>query len=156
MGTCRKELAEAVIKDMYEDSLKQALLKHGVKAQNFFATLNNDPLLDELYVRAQQSRAEMFMEQMVEIADTVEDAQRARNMIEVRSRYAAKMKPNKFGDRIDLNVNSTVDIRMALDSAANRMRQVLDITQQSELLTTGSQPAVATKAPILELDDLLE
>lgn len=165
MGTCRKELAEAVIEDCYELSLTDALKKHGVKPQNFFPTLSLVPSLDEKFMRAQQARAELYMAEMIGIADNESiDPNRARNMILVREKYAAKLHPKKFSDRIDINVNTQIDIRGALDEAKNRVRNVLDISnslaieehKEIDLTPTGSKPVENVGTVKNELDELLE
>lgn len=161
---CSREKAELVIQDCYELSLTAALKKHGVKPQNFFSTLANVPSLDEKYVRAQHGRSELYMDEIINIADTEDNAQKARNQIDARKLYASKMKPNKFGDRIDVNLNQTVDIRGALDEARTRIRDVLDISktqlietkQDSSTQDVGSQPAIDVGTAKNELDDLLE
>ncbi len=165
MGTIRKELAEAVIKECFNDSLKNALKKHKVNAQNFFKTLAEVPSLDEEYSRAQQSRSELFMDEIIDIADNEDiDYNRARNMIQVRQLYASKMKPNKFGDRIDVNINQHVSIRDALDEAKNRVREVLDITKtltleqhtEKQNTPTGSKPVDEIGGTAKnDIDDLL-
>lgn len=162
---CKREKAEAVIQSCYGNSLKISLEIHGVKSQNFFKLLSEVPSLDEEYTRAQHARSEMFMDQMIEIADDKEiDPNRARNMIQVRQTYAAKMKPNKFGERIDVNLNQQIDIRGALDEARSRIRDVLDISKMQVIDTkqevlnpaVGSQPTTDESPVEIKLGDLLD
>lgn len=118
----------SIIENMVKhNSLRKSLEIHGVSKQAFHLALNADPILTDLYTGAQHAIAEDLAEQIIEIADSEPDAQIARNQIDARKWYASKVKPNKFGDRIDLNVNQTVDIRGALTEAINRVRPVSDL-----------------------------
>ena len=108
-------------------SLKSQLKLIGVEPFKFFDALNDRPDLEALYTRAQVARAELEVENIIDIADTEDDAQRARNRIDTRRWYAAKMRPQKYGDRIDLNINQTVDIGSALIEAKSRVLPQRDL-----------------------------
>lgn len=101
-------------------SLKQTLKEQGVSAGCFFDAINTNPLQEVRYARAQQMRGELLVDEIIDIADTEPDPQAARNRIDARKWYASKMMPQKYGDRIDLNVNQTVDIGAALSEAQKR------------------------------------
>lgn len=114
--------ANAVIEELAagDSTLKKLFEKHGIGATKFFRLTRENPNLGMAYAHAQHSRAEMQVDEINEIADTETDANRARVRIDARKWVASKLKPEKFGDRIDLNVNGTVDIRGALAEAAKR------------------------------------
>lgn len=162
----KRERAEAVIQDMHEMTLTKALKKHGVGTRNFFGLLKQVPSLEEAYALAQEARAEILADEIVDIADdsTAYDAQKARNQIDVRKWAASKMRPQKYGERIDVNLNQTVDIRGALEESKARVRQVLEIpkiqlveTTSSIVETTGGLKPPETGSTVKnELDDLLD
>lgn len=115
------ETIQLVIDDMYENlSVKRSCEKHGIELKYFHETLNECPLLYQAYECAQQAKAENFADEVIEIADEDENPMRAKNRIDTRRWYAAVMKPKKFGERIDLNLTQTVDIRGALEEARQR------------------------------------
>lgn len=57
-------------------------------------------LLGEQYARARQAQAELIADEVVNIADTEEDPQKARVRIDARKWYAGKMKPKVYGDKV--------------------------------------------------------
>lgn len=141
------DLMQRIIEDMIDEgSLRRSLLKHGVKPALFHKTLLQYPDLDLNYARAQASLSEIYAEDVIEIADDpLIDPQSARNRMDARRWYASKMKPNKFGDRIDVNLQGTVDVSAALLEAKSRTRKVEEI-QPTETIkqlasnTTGCEP----------------
>ena len=54
------------------------------------------------YERAREQRADYLAHQVVDIADTDEDYQRARNRMDARKWAAGKMAPKRYGDRLNL------------------------------------------------------
>lgn len=57
----------------------------------------------KMYARAKEAQADFMAGQIVEIADTEADANRARVRVDARKWVAAKLKPRSYGDRLDLN-----------------------------------------------------
>ncbi len=155
---------QKVIEMMYSAcTLKDALANCGVSSNMFYLTLETHPILHSLYERAQKYRGEIFADEIIKIADEEVDAQKARNRIDARKWYASKMQPQKYGERIDLNVNQTVDIGAALSEARSRLpskstqesahREVNEISNQNkESGTSGSQPV----APESSSEDIFD
>ncbi len=135
-----KELVLKMIESLMDGaSLKSELVKHGLSPSQFFTVINENPSIEDLYIRAQASRTELMVEEIVEIADTEPDANRARVRTDARKWYASKMNSKKYGDRIDLNVNQTVDIGKALAEARARSGQsVIKDAQPIELPILGT------------------
>lgn len=116
------EIAELIISGIYDVKPLIRLLKdHEVNSRSFYEYLAKVPNYPRLYQIAQQARAELLADEIIEIADTDLDPIRARNRIEARKWYASKMQPQKYGDRIDINLTETVDIRGALSEARSRV-----------------------------------
>ena len=75
------------------------------------------------YARAREDQADFYADEIVEIADTEEDAQRARVRIDARKWKASKLVPKKYGDRqmVDMDLNVSGDVVLAaLDALRNR------------------------------------
>jgi hypothetical protein len=87
----------------------------------FFDLLAQNAELSERYSRAQAARAELYGDQVVEIADNEPDFQRARNKMDARKYVASKLHPQKWGDRIDLNIK-TIDLSIPLAEAEGRLQ----------------------------------
>jgi hypothetical protein len=154
------EKAKIVIKEIYNGATrKEAFALANITPYKFGKVLDSSPDLNISYARAQIGRAEDDADSIVEIADNeLIDPNRARNMIDARKWRAAKMNPHKYGDRLDLTVNQTVDIKTALDRANSRLElpisyprqsqdeQVIEMKDVTPQVTTGSEP-VETKDP---------
>jgi hypothetical protein len=82
------------------------------------------------YQKAREYVLENHVEQIVQIADTDENPHRARLRCDVRKWIASKLKPNVYGDRMELNVTNSIDIRAAIEAGRARMR---DVSTQDEL-----------------------
>ena len=52
------------------------------------------------YARAREEQADYYADEMVEIADTTDDPQKARLQIDARKWKASKLAPKKYGDKI--------------------------------------------------------
>jgi hypothetical protein len=71
------------------------------KEPTVYQWLNRHPEFAELYARAREQRAEMIAEDVIEIADTEFDPQKARVRIDARKWAAAKMNPKNYGDKVE-------------------------------------------------------
>tara|TARA_R100001463_G_scaffold129191_2_gene187957 strand:+ start:926 stop:1312 length:387 start_codon:yes stop_codon:yes gene_type:complete len=62
--------------------------------------LRKDQDFSHQYARAREDQAEHYADEMVEIADTTDDPQRAKLQIDARKWKASRMAPRKWGDKI--------------------------------------------------------
>ncbi len=91
------------------------------------------------------------------------DPQAVKNRMNALIWAASKMKPDKYGDRLDISMTTTVDIRGALEAAKKRIHDVLDISKTQliestigiDSRATGLEPVETADLPILSLEDLL-
>lgn len=164
------EKLEAVLADVYEGhALSKSLLKHGVNRQTFYEYKKKNLECEGKYASARESRIELLVEQIIEIADDASiDPNRARNMIAARQWYAGKLKPQTYGDRIDLNVTSTASITDALAAASARAlayrgpaieveSQAVETISDESNQTTGSKPVDELNSKSRDdIDDLLK
>lgn len=56
-----------------------------------------------LYARAREVQADVLADEIIEIADTETDPNRARVMIDARKWLASKLRPKRYGDRVELD-----------------------------------------------------
>jgi hypothetical protein len=54
------------------------------------------------YARAREEQADYYADEIIEIADTAEDANLARLRIDARKWKASKLRPKKYGEKLDL------------------------------------------------------
>ena len=67
-----------------------------------------DPDFQAMYAQAREEQADWHAEQIILIADTEEDAAKARNRIDARKWAASKLKPKVYGERLNLDGDLTV------------------------------------------------
>ena len=67
-----------------------------------FRWLDSNADLCDKYARARETQADNFVDEIVSIADTAEDAPIAKLQIDARKWVAGKMRPKKYGDKIDV------------------------------------------------------
>lgn len=112
------------------ESLRAILETEGLPASStIFAWLNEDSAFSEQYARAREAQAEAIFDDILTIADDgrndwmerknsdgqnigwVENGEairRSQLRIEARKWMAGKLKPKKYGDKIDLNLSGSV------------------------------------------------
>ncbi len=79
-------------------------------ATTVFRWLASDADFREQYTRAREDQADTFVDEIIHIADTVEDAQAARVRIDARKWVAGKQRPKKYGDKLDVEHGGTVTV----------------------------------------------
>lgn len=122
------EDAMCIINEIYEGkSLIEAIGEGRGRRSAFYKLVRDTPELQNIYAQARYFRADLSHDELKSIADDPDiEPLRARNMIDVRKWSASKMNPEVYGDRVDLNINQTVDIGAALLEAQSRVRPILD------------------------------
>jgi len=122
--------------DTCVNELKQSL-KHGLTVSMIFDWLDKDKAFAEQYARAKEEQADFLVEEMLQIADdTSEDdifiekddasgksakrvcnnefVQRSRLRVDTRKWIASKLKPKRYGDRLDLNSTGQEDVKITV------------------------------------------
>lgn len=65
--------------------------------------LDKNPDFARLYAHARERQQEVFAAEVIAIADTEKDSAKARNMMDARKWYAARVAPRKWGDRVEVD-----------------------------------------------------
>jgi len=125
--------------------LKAAVKSVGLTHQSFFRLLAKDKAAAAAYARAQEIRADILADEALHIADSEDDAAKARNQITVRQWLASKLYAKRYGDRIDLNVTQTIDIGSTLAEARARLLPARDLSQVIDAQVIDSQGQNDTK-----------
>ena len=73
-----------------------------------FAWLGKHPEFAEMYAHARDVQQELYAAEVITIADTEKDPAIARNRIDARKWYAAKVAPKKWGDKVDISAKLEV------------------------------------------------
>lgn len=138
----------ALVADFTED-LRESYLKHIASGLTSAATcreLDINPLTPYHYCekdlsfrdrvsRAREIGTDAQVDKLGDILTDEPDVNRARLKSDNIKWIASKLSPQKYGDRIDVNMRHSVDLDSAMSEAMDRVRtkrpQVVDITPQS-------------------------
>ncbi len=121
-----EERAKEIL-DLYSDgtNLQQIEKKRNLPSRRTILRWRTDyPEFGKLYDQALLSYSEAIIEQALQIADTEDDAKKAKNRIDIRTWIASKYNRARFGDKIDIDVRQTIDISESLALAVSRMRSI--------------------------------
>ena len=165
---CTQEQALKIILDLHSTKTIAAVLKeNGVDTKSFFHLVNTVPSITEMYTRVRALRADLMADAVLEVSRSdlnERNPNAARNQMNALTWLASKLKPELYGERIDLNVTQQVDIRGALEEAKSRIRDVIAIRTTAsieshkaiESTATGSKPVLDGSTDKIDLEDLLE
>lgn len=78
-----------------------------------FRWLADDEKLRDQYARARDWQADAYADDCTYIADTEDDPQKARVMIDARKWHAGKLAPKKYGDKLTLDAEDGLAERFA-------------------------------------------
>lgn len=86
----------------------------------FFLWLYKHPEFSDLYANAKAALQESQTEEMLEIADdaTPDTVHLAKLRIDTRKWLASKLKPKKYGDKLDIDANVGMTINLPKGSSA--------------------------------------
>lgn len=103
---------------------------------------SKDRALDRALDQAMSMRCDVLADEIIHIADTEPDPQKAKNQISARQWYASKLMPRKYGDRLELSVQHAISIVDALADARGRLlSSPLEQIQDAEVIDLPSLPA---------------
>lgn len=85
---------------------------------------------EALFASARQEGLEHIADSLLTLADTEVDVARARLKSDNFKWLLSKRKPGTYGDKLDLNVHQTIDIRGALLDARARTERLVSDTKQ--------------------------
>ena len=107
---------DAVLSTMADSGigLSQACKAHKCSTASVFRWIERSEDHRLRYARAREDQAEYLADQIIEIADTCEDANKARLQIDARKWTAAKLRPKRYGDNLKHDVEVTGDITITI------------------------------------------
>lgn len=116
-------------------SLRAACKQHGFPSTEFVRRwLLEDEIFCAQYVRAREEQAEYYADEIVHIADSEDDPNKAKVRVDARKWVAAKLLPKKYGDRTqEISVNNTVNLAVMTEERR------AELIERRKLLTNGHQ-----------------
>ena len=88
----------------------------------------------QMYARAREERAHMIADEIIQIADTEEDPQRARVRIDARKWWVGKANAKHYGDKTQVDLTVTKDVGAMTDAELER-------------IAAASSPRIAETSP---------
>lgn len=82
------------------------------------------PEFGEAYLQAQEEHVDALVDQAGEIVDTEQNPQLGKLKADHRRWLASRLNRQKYGDKLDVQHNHTLDISPALALAAKRMKSI--------------------------------
>lgn len=103
----------------------------------FYSWVSKYPEFADMYARAREVRAHLVAEEIIYIADTEEDPNKARVRIDARKWWVGKANAKHYGERMIADVNHTLTIPQAFEDyirsiAQDRDAKVIDGTVAKE------------------------
>ena len=119
---------EAKILDLLANgqTLAKSCESVGLSTGQFMQRLPSRTSLAHAFICARDAGAEVLADSLLGLTDTEADVNRARLKSDNIKWILSRRHAAKFGDRIDVNVNATVDLTSAISEARNRLRPVRD------------------------------
>ena len=126
-------------------SARKAIKEVFGDARKFHEVLSGNRDFRAQYSAAMEIRADLLADEIVEISDSGDDPQKARNRIAARQWLAAKLKPRTYGERLEFSIQHSISVTEALTAAKARLLPVAEVID-AEVLET-SAPASPAEDP---------
>jgi hypothetical protein len=92
------------------------------------------------YARVKLQQMDFLAHQIIEIADTEENPNKAKNMIDARKWLCGKLHPKKYGDRLELNGSietpqrdiASLETALAISAVCKRIMEKAQLLEHKE------------------------
>ena len=90
------------------------------------------------YARAREEQADYYADEIIEIADTAKDANLARLRIDARKWKASKLRPKKYGEKLDLtSEDGSMSPKPAIDVSKLSTETLAEIMRATDATKSG-------------------
>jgi hypothetical protein len=141
---CTPEIFERILEEMRGGKTLAQVLDIHKEGNNYpslstvYKYTNNHSEARAQYTQARENCADALADDILRVAESTLDPQRARNQITARQWLASKIKPKVYGDKLDVDVNNRIDISLAIQQGRQRA-QVIDNTMLLPAFTSDIQ-----------------
>lgn len=133
-----QEVADKICEHIANGGYSTHLERFGLPNTTTLARwLNGHEAFRAQYARALEQRAEHFANELVEIADTETDPQRARVRVDARKWAASKLLPRVYGENQRVEITHAISIAGALEEAQARVIEGIAYDKRDNQLTHG-------------------
>jgi len=126
----RPEMADKICEELASGKHLHMICKEdwAPGERTVYQWLDKNPEFAQMYAHARERQQEVFAAQVIAIADTEKDSAKARNMMDARKWYAARVAPRKWGDRIE--VDAKVEVSTGPSEALTAFLAALEAKKQ--------------------------
>lgn len=105
--TYTEDLANEICRRIMEgESLRSIVETEGMPNRStVHLWLATKSQFSDQYARAREDQADTLADELIELADNATDVNKARLQIDTRKWAASKLKPKKYGDKLDMTTN---------------------------------------------------
>lgn len=93
--------------------------------ETVYQWLHDDKAFSDSYARAREEQADHYADDIIEIADTEPDPQKARVRIDARKWVASKLKPGKYGDKVTVGGDPDNPVHHKVELDAERFTRAI-------------------------------
>lgn len=129
----------------------------GISVNQFFVAIKEHPGLAELFQEAVKNRAQVLADETINIADTDPDPSSARVRVAARQWLASRDNPDKYSEKLNVEVTHKVDLRAAMEAARNRVVGIQsgEIKHEIEPLTIPTEARTIEPEPVEDNEPLV-
>lgn len=129
------DLLNAMLETAAKGGTLDAICKAGgLDRAGLWRLVDSNNTFREKFTRARDKGYDELGESLLTIPDTYEDAAKARLKSENIRWLLARRAASRYGDRLEMNVNGTIDLNAALNEASMRLRRDSALTIEGETL----------------------
>lgn len=132
-----------------QPTIERALRAAHVGERTYAEWCSKEPAFGQALRIARAIVLDRRVDRMREVAENEPDVQRAKLIIDTDKWLASKLIPHVYGERLDINVTSTVNITDALSEARNRalLRPMRDLPEPEDAQVIDSM-CVSVPKPV--------
>jgi hypothetical protein len=121
-----KKIAEEILSRYADGETLSTICKdeHMPKRNTVYRWRQSYPEFGEAYLLAQEEHVDALVDEAGHIVDTEQNPQLAKVRSDHRRWLASRLNRQKFGDKLDVQHNHTLDISPALALAVKRMKSI--------------------------------
>ena len=117
-----QDIADAIVKHITGGGhMSKVKELYGLDPATVWSWRRKHEGFDEAVARAEEARAELWSDQLIEIADTDEDANRARVRIDARWKVIGSLLYRRYGVKQSIDINQNVNVAVAHADALLRL-----------------------------------
>lgn len=109
-------------------SLTHSLKHHALTSNKFFKALELNESYLIRYNSAIEASTHALADELLDIPDTYEDVARAKLKSDNIKWLISRRNRKSYGDKLEVDVHHNIDLRSALDSANERVKNAQDVT----------------------------